>query len=136
MVQDRRGRTCFHHVAWSDDIDSVRLLLNSGATVDTPDYTGQTAIFMSNVPEVLELFVERGANVNHTDYDNHCTPLVVAAYTGCPTDKINLLVRLGADVSALDKYGHDAIMIAIVYDDPKTLHRLLRLTDTFRQTKV
>src|SRR5437016_402090 len=65
---DPTGETALMTVAKVGDLESARLLLDRGAKVDTADPTYQQTALMIAVredhPDVVRLFVERGANVN------------------------------------------------------------------------
>ncbi|HQB83683.1 MAG TPA: ankyrin repeat domain-containing protein, partial [Candidatus Rifleibacterium sp.] len=61
-------------------------------------------------PEVVKLFLTRGADINSTD-DLGRTPLFFAARFSAP-EAIKALIAAGADVNTCDKYGFSALMAA------------------------
>lgn len=52
-----------------------------------------------------------GADINATDIDGN-TPLHRTVREHCPSQTLELFVRLGAKMDALNKYGNDAILLA------------------------
>ncbi len=69
-------------------------------------------------PEIVEILIENGANVNYTHWDqsrDQGSPLMNAA--GSPSDKrlqvIQLLVENGADIDYVDAAGNDALSCAL-----------------------
>ncbi|MFT5525460.1 MAG: ankyrin repeat protein [Pirellulaceae bacterium] len=133
--------------AGSGDVTSlqfVRHLVKHGANVNTRlkrgssgrarlNQTGATPFLMAaktaDVP-LLKLLLELGADASITNVDN-CTPLMAAAGIGtiAPTEEagteeealetIALLLKLGADVDAVDKNGETAMHGAAYKSLPK-----------------
>ena len=64
-------------------------------------------------PQLAQLLIKDGANVNTTDVDGK-TALMLAASSprGMNMPLINLLIEKGADVNARDKTGQTALMLA------------------------
>lgn len=70
------------------------------------------------------LFSDCGADINHRDGTGQ-TPLHFAALAGQSNEKISMLLRFGADAQAVDDAGNDAIMLAIIHDQPNALRAML-----------
>ena len=69
---------------------------------------------MNNFTEVLELLLERGADVNKQN-ENGETPIFFALYEDIDDTVLELLLKYGADVNHLNKAGHN--MLQKVFDD-------------------
>jgi uncharacterized protein len=64
------GNTLLMKAVKNGNLPVVRILLDYGADINAEDrhngpFLGGTALFMSGFPEITQLLIERGANVNH-----------------------------------------------------------------------
>jgi ankyrin repeat protein len=107
--------------------DSVRALLDAGASVDQPDDDGITPLgwaAISNRVEMARLLIQRGADVNHVDKKG-MTPLLYAASIDFSDGSlIDLLLRSGAKPGARTKEGLTALDLARQYQHTQLLARL------------
>lgn len=93
--RDQTGRTPLSTAMWGSDPDVVRALLDCGADVNLPDYSGRTpASHGIDKTEMVRVLVEEyGADLNRPDRDGH-TPL---CYTRGKSDEVKEGLRnLGA----------------------------------------
>ena len=104
-----RGLTLLHIAAGSGYVDSVQLLLSSGAQRDLGDHQGQLPMHHgagSGSAQVIEclLYDRRArATINRQDKDGR-TPLHHAAYSGVQA-VVDRLLEVGADTDLEDKEG-------------------------------
>jgi ankyrin repeat protein len=65
----------------------------------------------NNTPEVVEVLIKAGANVNTRNpaVHNEDTPLMRAAAYNCHPEVITMLIKAGADVNARDNMGGTAL---------------------------
>ena len=102
-----QATTPLHGAAFAEDLESVRMLLASGADLHARDYQGKTPLLAAadwggfRNPDVLEALVEAGADVNDRDEVGR-TVLEYALRS--PADRVIDVVRrlldLGADAKA------------------------------------
>ena len=142
-VQDTGGYTALHYVAKGGRVKAVELLLNHGANPDIQNKSGGTPIALAcgvRRTEALSSLLHHHANPNIAYYDGE-TPLMVAAEQGFTPENIELLLKHGADASAQDKRGWNAIMRFSHYKnlvadyDRQIFYMLLKKTDLQQRDK-
>ena len=118
---DSRGFTALMYACQAGNVETVRLLLASGADLEVRDKEGNTALLVSyDHKPVLELLVARGAKtgVVSNDGDNL---LIRAASRQFFTDdeekrksleRVKYLITLTANLEARDKTGNTALISA------------------------
>ncbi|XP_048189500.1 ankyrin repeat domain-containing protein 50 [Perognathus longimembris pacificus] len=93
--------------------DSIRTLLDNGASVNQCDPNGRTllanAAYSGNL-DVVNLLVSRGADLEIEDAHGH-TPLTLAARQG-HTKVVNCLIGCGANINHTDQDGWTALRSA------------------------
>ncbi|WP_353269619.1 ankyrin repeat domain-containing protein [Wolbachia endosymbiont (group A) of Myopa testacea] len=106
--RDEKGGTVLHHAVEISDYKTVKLLITKEAKINARDKKGYTplhcAVFAKSL-ENVKLLIRRGAEVNATQYVSGCTPLHYACKIGAGVAIIKELVKAGAEVNQLDKYG-------------------------------
>jgi ankyrin repeat protein len=99
-------------------IDSIRTLLDLGGRVDEADDDGITLMgwaAIGNRPEMVQLLIHRGADLNHVD-KNGMTPLLYAASIDFGDSAvIELLLKARANPNARTKDGLTALDLARKY---------------------
>jgi Ankyrin repeats (many copies) len=89
----------------------VRLFLDQGAGVGALNRSGGTPLHdaaLSGNTDVINLLLDRGANVDVKERDSGATALMMAASIG-RTDAVALLLRRGADPALRDHAGRTAL---------------------------
>lgn len=95
------GATPLMYAALYGDLDSMRLLLESGADPNARNDAGATALMWAiDDFDKVKLLVDRGANV-HAKTDIGRTPLLMAASRFGSGRVVKLLLDRGADVAAV-----------------------------------
>jgi len=91
-------------------VETVELLINSGAVFNAQDRNGQTPIFKASLykcAEVFSLLIDKGANVETKDKDGQ-TPLIMTVL-GEHIDLAKTLITRGADVNSTDRHGYSSL---------------------------
>jgi ankyrin repeat protein/L-ascorbate metabolism protein UlaG (beta-lactamase superfamily) len=108
------------------DVDFAKSLINLGLSVDEVDNYGRQAISIAastNRADLIELYVEHGADVNFTPEDGW-SPLLysVARQSKEATFK---LIELGADVHVVNSSGFSLFYLAVKEGDLEVVGRLI-----------
>ncbi|VDP82087.1 unnamed protein product [Echinostoma caproni] len=101
------------------NIECMETLIESGANVDMAEQSGLTALHMATDGEqtrAIKLLVKAGANVEARDHSMGWTPLLRCAglKNNGNVDVAYELIRLGAQVDALDGDGKTALHNSII----------------------
>jgi ankyrin repeat protein len=114
-VGDESGATRLHCASNFGDMAGVRLLLAAGATVDVRNVHGTTPLMLAAQQgrlEVVKVLLDAGARIDNRDRFGGTALLHCAAFTGnVPT--LDLLLRRGADINAVEQEGKSALILAI-----------------------
>jgi len=129
------GQTALMAVARTGNVEAARLLLDHHATVDAREkWGGQTALMWASArrhPEMMQLLISKGADVNASsidrDYQRHVTaegrpksldsggftPLLYAARENCGAC-VDVLLKNKADIDLPDPDGVSPLLLAIM----------------------
>eukprot|EP00438_Fugacium_kawagutii_P006770 Skav201395 [mRNA] locus=scaffold296:310745:314549:+ [translate_table: standard] len=106
--------TALHLAAYEGLLDTVRFLVDAGASKDQPDERGATALFLAaqeNHCEVLRLLLEAGANKDQPTTDDGSSPLHLATRQGNPA-VVRILVEAKAALDQANYHGSTPLFIA------------------------
>jgi ankyrin repeat protein len=96
-----------------DQKESVRLLLEKGADVESKDSDGNPALIsaLEKSPDMVKLLLEKGASAN-TMTSTGIAALILAIQND-QSESVRLLLEKGADTSSKDWNGDAALILAI-----------------------
>jgi ankyrin repeat protein len=122
-VQNHNGASPLWYASFLDRADMVELLLSAGADANIKDDIGQTALMFAvqtvNI-EMIRNLLSRGAKVDDRAFKGETA--LMCARLGA----VDVLIGAGADVNAVDKGGHTALMYAVVWRQEDKVEKLLR----------
>jgi hypothetical protein len=126
-----RGISCYEEnfllIISSGDIDSVSLFLKAGFSPNLADSKGIPALSIavrSQVPEIVEMLVKAGADVNKLSGDRGYSPLMDAVQKG-DLAMGKILLDSGANPDLKSKDGQTALIIGVGRCDTATVSMLL-----------
>lgn len=125
----RHGVTPLHFAAFEGSPETIRLLLDNGASVSARDaLVGDTVLHIAaahnRAPQVTALLLQRGADI-HARGKYGDTPLHDAARLGAPA-VVELLLQQGAEINARDTRQETPLHEAAWSNTPEAVALLLR----------
>lgn len=99
--------------AMQNDLESIRLLITHGATLEKKNKDLDTALLLgaeSGHLDAVKILVEKGANVNAIGQEGR-TALMAAVHRNS-LETSQFLLEHGADVHVRNVYGHTALDLA------------------------
>ena len=124
-VADSRGMTPLLYASAFGSIESMRLLLDTGADVNAKNFQDATALHWGAWdPARVRLLVEKGADVKARTKQGR-TALIIAAGVAGSAESIELLLAKGADCKAGDEMGTTALHAAASRGDNRMLRSLI-----------
>ena len=111
---DMEGHTALMFAAFNGHSEIVLELLQQEASLDRRDVFGRTALPYAATgpfPETVRILLDKGAEPNVVDSEEHFSPLMHAAAEG-NLDVVKILLEAGADPILTDVDGDDAASFA------------------------
>jgi len=133
--KERLGRALLNEVGrnarctFPSRLEEVRRLLDAGANVNY-NYGYESVLSMAGRSpwchaDIVQLLIERGANVNGTQRPGLTPPLLRAAHYS-DNERLRLLIDAGADVNVRDDYyGRTPLNVLCDWADPCIIDHLL-----------
>jgi ankyrin repeat protein len=124
-AKDPVQSTLLHHAAGFGTLETMKLLLESGAEVNVANRRGSSPLHWAIHDEAkVRLLLSRGANVNVKQSQGR-TPLYLAALLGDGHAILRLLLENGADPNIKSANGRTPLMVAATRGDEKAIRYLL-----------
>ncbi|XP_075416769.1 ankyrin repeat and SOCS box protein 6 isoform X1 [Tenrec ecaudatus] len=102
------------------------VLLRNGANLHFEDpvtyYTALHIAVLRNQPDMVELLVRHGADINRRDRVHESSPLDLASEEPERLPCLQRLLDLGANVNSADKHGKTALLHALASSDGVQIH--------------
>ncbi|XP_070614737.1 ankyrin repeat and SOCS box protein 6 [Erythrolamprus reginae] len=106
----------------------AEVLLRNGADITFEDpvtyYTALHIAVLRNQPDMVELLVQRGADINRRDRIHESSPLDLASEEPERLPCLRRLLELGANINAADKHGKTALLHALASSDGVQIHNI------------
>ncbi|KAM5146278.1 ankyrin repeat and SOCS box protein 6 isoform 1-T3 [Mantella aurantiaca] len=107
-------------------VPAAEILLQYGADLSFEDpvtyYTALHIAVLRNQPDMVELLVQNGADINKRDRIHESSPLDLASEEPERLPCLQRLLDLSADVNAADKNGKTALLHALASSDGVQIH--------------
>jgi ankyrin repeat protein len=113
-ARNEDGDAPLHWAARTDNVAMIDLLLDRGADIDARNHEQETPVLCATQRlqyAVVERLATRGADLEIPNRYRR-TPLIWTAREGGDLQMARLLLRLGADVNALDRFQSSALALA------------------------
>ena len=113
-VLGTKGYTALMWAAFDNKVDTANVLIDGGAKTETVDLTGNTALMWAAAPEVTNLLLDAGANVNAVNNDGLIIgqeTLMLAIEDG-NSELVKKVSDLGIDLNFIDSYNNSPLMLA------------------------
>ncbi|MCK5134491.1 MAG: ankyrin repeat domain-containing protein [Bacteroidales bacterium] len=107
---DQEGHTALMFAAFNGHSEILLALIKGGASVDRRDLLGRTALLYASTgpfPETVKILLDKGAEPNIVDSEEHFSPLMHASAEG-NFEVVKILLEFDADPSLTDVDGDDA----------------------------
>jgi ankyrin repeat protein len=111
---DEEGRTALMFAGFNGHSEIVLKLLDAESGIDRRDMMGRTALLYAATgpfPETVQILLDKGAEPNVVDSDEHFSPLMHAAAEG-NLDVVKILLEAGSDATLQDVDGDNAASFA------------------------
>src|SRR4051794_5909780 len=121
------GMTALHWAAYLDDLETAKLLVNSGAEVKATNGYGITPLSLACLNgngDLVKLLLDHGADPNTTVRGGE-TVLMTAARTGKP-GPVKALLDRGAEVNAKERRNQTALMWAAADGHTEVVQLLIK----------
>lgn len=118
------------NAAKNNDIATVKMLIQSGVSLEVKDNDNRTALLLAtrnNNIEVCKLLIAAGANVNALD-NIHDSPFLYAGASGY-TDIVALCLNNGADFTIFNRYNGTALIPACERGHVETVKEIIKRKD-------
>ena len=124
-TRDRRETTLLMYAAAYGSLDTLTLLLNSGADVNAKNSFDSTALHWAAAePERAARLIAKGADVNARTKQGRTPLMIAAACNGC-SETVKLMLAKGADAQAADTTGVTALDLAAGAGDLESMRLLI-----------
>lgn len=122
------GYTVLHYAANKGNIEMLKYLMKSGASIMETTNFGKNVLHMAaegNQPSMIIFLISKENQSLDCVDENGSTPLHRACYCG-GEEAVNFLIYLGADINAQDKEKLTPLHLAVLGENEKIVSKLLQ----------
>ena len=126
IIENTVACTMLMLAAWSGRTETVKLLLEHGANIDTQNKFGWTALMWAageEKTETVKLLLKHGSNIEVKS--SHGQTAIMLAAVQRETETVKLLLKHGANIEVKDSHGRTALMLAAWSGRAETVKLLL-----------
>lgn len=139
-IKSKNGVSPLMKASYEGLFDEVKLLIDSGATVEETDFRGETPLHYAcrRIPHIREpgskdieaaeetvrLLLDKGAKPNSLDYEGQ-TPLMKAA-CGASSPAVTSILGKGVSLNFQDRNGWTALMYAAAWNQTEIIRVLIQ----------
>jgi tankyrase len=105
--KDEYGFNALHLAATEDNEEMISYLVSSGLDINTQNDEGIAPLHIASYPEIAELFIQLGANIELEDYSGN-TPLLIHSTEPESFEVMEVLLNHGANYKHKNKSGKTA----------------------------
>ncbi len=120
---DEYGFTALHGVAGEHHPEMAQLLIDHGANVNAANDEGVTPLHLAAWPEMVAVLLRNGADLEARDRRGD-TPLLTQAAEPESEDVMEALLQAGADVEARNADGESAMDLALAREEDEKVDLL------------
>ena len=134
---DNYGASPIHYASLYGYLNMVDLLLYYDATIDSKTDEGYTALhtaIIAGYADIADLLIQNNANMEARDNYGD-TPFLMAASIG-DTLIMDLLYGFGVDIFTTNISNHNALTLAIAYDQKDAVKYLLEKSQKWKEKSV
>ncbi|KAL5259668.1 hypothetical protein ACHWQZ_G009945 [Mnemiopsis leidyi] len=126
--RDRNGYTALHHASINGKHESMQVLLDVGASVNSRDLKGMTPLYNAicdgNSTLTAEILLKEKCDLNIVDNTGQWNELHQACKRG-KTDLVELLILYGSEINARTSAGNSALHISASFNKVHCARQLL-----------
>lgn len=111
-VTNRGGQNTLHIAVINNSAAMVRFLLSVGVPVNQPSNDGLVPLLDATRPEIVEMLIAGGANVNYQRVGHGTTSLMAASFRG-EEENVRILLAHGANVNLRARGNRTALLYAL-----------------------
>ncbi|MBV5278837.1 MAG: ankyrin repeat domain-containing protein, partial [Campylobacteraceae bacterium] len=124
--KDKNGNTILHKAAESGNIQVIDFLLQNGADIEHKNRNKETSLLVAAINlqgDSVEYLLKKGAKLDTNNIEeirkitqvlfDYTYKNIADAVTNSDIKAIEFLLSNGADIEALDEFGHTGLMIAV-----------------------
>lgn len=121
--KDKYGFSALHLAATEENTEIINFLVSSGLDINVQNDEGIAPLHIASYPEIAELFIQLGANIELED-NNGNTPLLIHSTEAEGYEVMEILLKNGANSKHRNKFNKTAKDYAVTGEKADTVELL------------